>query len=247
MIGIDDNIIKVLLEDITTRNNITLGNDDYEGYKSTDEISIEMAKTFQPRAFKNKDLKKDRTKKKAEIFTPPNIVEKMNNQIEEEIKDLGLDEYIRFKWLEITCGEGAYITSRYNATTGEAIKIEERVGFLDKKLYAVNNYFNNEDSWRHSAVMALTSCYGFEYQGDNLFLTRLNVLKTIKENYYHVFKEELSNDYLLDIANIIKYNFFQMDGIKYKTPNTDKNTLIVSWEIDKIIEFKDLVGVADGR
>ena len=45
------------------------------------------------------------------------------------------DPEVRDKtYLEIACGEAPFITSRYDAATGNTIPLEERVGILDRKL-----------------------------------------------------------------------------------------------------------------
>ena len=47
-------------------------------------------------------------------------------------------QYIDSRRLEITCGEAPYIASRYDASTGEAIPIKDRIGILDRKLRIIN-------------------------------------------------------------------------------------------------------------
>ncbi len=47
-------------------------------------------------------------------------------------------DYIDTKYLEITCGEAPFITSRYDAATGEELDEPVRMGVLDRKLRVVN-------------------------------------------------------------------------------------------------------------
>ena len=47
-------------------------------------------------------------------------------------------DYINNIVLEITCGEAPYLASRYDTTTGEYIFVNNRIGFLDRKLRIIN-------------------------------------------------------------------------------------------------------------
>src|SRR5690554_1484423 len=107
-------IVKTLLKDRTTKKNIIWASDSYSdmGKDFLPESNINEKwitnggnKLVQPRIKKHIDLQKERTKGRAEVFTPTWIVEKQNNLIEDEIKTLTLNEYVNYKWLEITCGE----------------------------------------------------------------------------------------------------------------------------------------------
>ena len=125
--------------------NIIWANDNYEhlgkGYLKTDEIKPDLiigenSKLIQPRALKQKDVQKKRTKQRAEVFTPSWIVEKMINGVENENPDFArdFDDYIDRTWLEITCGEAPFIANRYEMESGDLIDLPDRTGFLDRKL-----------------------------------------------------------------------------------------------------------------
>jgi hypothetical protein len=93
-------------------------------------------------------------------------------------------EYVRELRLEITCGEAPFIVSRYNPTAhGVLIKLEHRVGFLDKKLKIVSRYSQNEEEWLFWAKEAFKASYGYEWQGDNVLLARENLLYTMIDYY----------------------------------------------------------------
>lgn len=93
--------------------------------------------------------------------------------------------YIGLRCLEITCGEAPYLTSRYDAVTNEPIPQAERIGFLDRKIrVAVENTPAGSTERKKAIDRALLSVYGFEYQGDNLFLARMNILLTWHEAAY---------------------------------------------------------------
>lgn len=193
------------------------------------------------RTQKAKQVQKDRTKKKAEVFTPTWVVKKMNNAVEENYKDDDINTYIGRTWLEITCGEGPYITTRYNMEDGVIIPPYERVGFLDNKLNAVNeevgsigNFGKDHDGmydrWFDLAIKALKSSYGFEWSGDSLLLCRLNVLTTFLENHYIAHGFDPDRQAINQVIDLITYNFWQMDGLSYMVPNTDTKSFITDWD-----------------
>lgn len=79
--------------------------------------------------------------------------------------------------MEITCGEAPYLVSRYDAATGELILPPlRRIGLLDRKLRVVNENAASYEEWIKWVLRAFQSCYGFEYQGDNLLIARINLM-----------------------------------------------------------------------
>lgn len=193
---------------------------------------------------KSKEEQRIRSKEKAEVFTPSWVCNKQNNLIdnawfnkenvfnlEEDKKWVAIKDKIYFSgvnktWedyvndirLEITCGEAPYLTSRYDTVTGEFIPVGERIGLLDRKLRIVCENCESKEEWIIWAIKAYKAIYGYEFQGDNLLIARENLLFTFIDYYKDKFKEEPSNEFLKDIANIITYNIFQMDGLKYEEP-----------------------------
>lgn len=117
------------------------------------------------------------------------------------------------KRLEITCGEAPYLVSRYDTATGEIIPIEKRIGVLDRKLRVINENVETRKTWNQWVYRAFESVYGYEYQGDNLLIARINLLETFCEYTKARWKEEPSDLELKRIANIISWNLWQMDGI----------------------------------
>ena len=94
--------------------------------------------------------------------------------------------------LEITCGEAPYLVSRYDTTTGGLIVPPiNRIGFLDRKLRVVNENTITEEEWLKWAERAIQSYYGYEYQGDNLLIARINVLLSFYEYFIERWKHEL--------------------------------------------------------
>lgn len=224
-------LVKILLKDRTTKKNIIWASDSYSGMgkdfladASINEkwITNSGSKIIQPRIKKHIELQKERTKVKAEVFTPTWIVKKQNDLIEEEIKDLPLDEYIKYKWLEITCGEAPYMCTRYDATTGKPININERVGFVDRKLQQINNEIHTHDEWIKYVYKAYQASYGYEFHGDSLLIARENLVYTFVDYYLEKFDKVPDLEYLKEIATIVSYNVFQMDGLKYVIPYSEK-------------------------
>jgi len=163
-------LLDILLIDRTTNENIIWATDSYE--KIGKEFSAKNCITpklvtgkygliIQPRAAKSLVEQRQRTKDKAEVFTPLKIVDEINNLVEMTGQDCippknYWQEYIRELKLEITCGEAPFIASRYNPTshTGKLIKIKNRVGFLDRKLRVVSTHCDTEEEWEYWAMEA---------------------------------------------------------------------------------------------
>lgn len=133
--------------------------------------------------------------------------------------------YVCERRMEITCGEAPYLASRYDAAGGRAIPIKERVGMLDRKLRVIEeNVLPDHDheqlEWFEWVKKAYQSVYGFEWQGDNLLIARENLLFTFFDVYRARYGCDPDPDDLAEIAEIIAWNLFQMDGLKYVVPDS---------------------------
>ena len=134
-------------------------------------------------------------------------------------KDYTWETFVKAKDLEITCGEAPFVVSRYDTVDGRDIPIIERVGVLDRKLRVINENVKDEQEWLKWVRIAYTNVYGFEWQGDNLFIARQNLLLTFFEYYKDRWQKEFNDiDYIKDLCDIITWNFFQMDGLKCVIP-----------------------------
>lgn len=201
------------------------------------------AMLIQPRVLKNAAEQADRTKKKAEVMTPAWIVNKMNNHCDEEWfgypnafnredgerwvtreepvafpKGKSWKKYVDSMRLEITCGEAPYLVSRYDTTTGESIPVKDRIGILDRKLRVVGENTTTKKEWYEAAIRAFQSVYGYEYQGDNLLIGRINLLITFVDYMQDRWDERPTEAELKKIANIIAWNIWQMDGLTGTVP-----------------------------
>lgn len=222
-------------------------------YKPTDEIKIEQIISYngsviKPRIKKSKIEQEKRSKDKGEVFTPAwvcniqnNIVDAnwfghenvFNKELQKSWKTMKQKikfptnknwiDYINDIRLEITCGEAPYLISRYDTTSGDIIPVMNRIGLLDRKLRIVNENVDNEKEWIDYSTMAYKTIYGYEWQGDSLLIARENMLYTFCDNYYFKFNSYPSKEVLKEIAYIISWNVFQMDGLKYVVPYSCKN------------------------
>ena len=251
---LDKRLLKILLIDRTTQKNILWGTDDYlelgSEYEAGNEILEELitgkqSRIIQPRIAKAKKQKKDRTRQRAEGFTPSWVCNAQNNLVDEQWfggeqqfnvtsgeKWISLQEPIRFaekgaktwkkyvdaKRLEITCGEAPYIASRYDSVTGKTIPVSDRIGLLDRKLRVVGENTESIQDWMFWAKRAIESVYGYEFHGDSLLLARENVLYTYIEFFKDRFKVEPEIKNLKEIAHVISWNLWQMDGFNYAIP-----------------------------
>lgn len=246
---------------------------------------------IQPRTAKAQENQLSRTRNKAEVFTPSWICNAQNNLIDEawfgrtsifnvptgttwqtvtnpvifpQEKSRSWQKYVDANRMEISCGEAPYLVSRYDATTGEIISLQERIGLLDRKLRVVNENTVDEHEWLKWAIRAFQSVYAYEFQGDNLLLARENLLYTFIDNIRFKLHREPKLCELKQIATIISWNLWQMDGITFTIPygeareNLDQICLfdrgmepldecfsklckIKDWRSKVILEYKSLV------
>ncbi|WP_225428170.1 restriction endonuclease [Ligilactobacillus murinus] len=235
-------ILDILLIDRTTsttrtKKNIIWANENYiqHGFKyysaksqmKPNLITGERGQLIKPRALKSRELQKERTKSKAEVFTPTWVVKKQNDEVDKDYQNDNLETYVKRTWIEITCGEAPYMTTRYDMETGDIIPFEERVGFVDRKLKRINSEVEDKAEWQRLVEEAFKSSYGFEWSGDSLLLARENLLYTYRDYYYAKWSEEPLYGLFEDIAEIISYNIFQMDGLKYIIPLSEKKEKII--------------------
>ena len=140
-------------------------------------------------------------------------------------------DYIKDTRLEISCGEAPYLVSRYDTVSGNQIETRRRIGLLDRKFRVLNENCSSDEDWKEYALEAVKSIYGFEWQGDNLILARENVLFTFVDYYVERFGVEPNEELLIEVATIISWNLWQMDGIKCVIPNSCKVDRIVQYNL----------------
>lgn len=253
-------LLGILLADRTTKKNIIWATDSYEhlgkSFASDKQIKPELVTgkyslLIQPRAAKSLEEQRHRTKEKAEVFTPLKIVEQMNKSLEiNQPNKSNWQDYVRELRLEITCGEAPFIVTRYNPTAhGALISIPGRVGFLDRKLKVLSRYCDDKKDWLHWARQAFMASYGYEWQGDNVLIARENLLYTLIDYYEAKFSQKPPLKVQEEFAEIISWNIFQMDGLRYVVPMTcfHESEAIpgqfrlfgeVTEELDKIEEYE---------
>lgn len=210
-------------------------------------ITGRFGKIIRPRIDKSQKEQKIRIKDKAEVFTPSWICNEMNNHLCDEWfekkdvfntakdktwivdnnkipftneKDKTWQDFVKLKVLEISCGEAPFLASRYNTTTGEWIDVNSRIGALDRKLRVINENCDSEQDWYHWTLAAYKSTFGYEWQGDSLLIARENLLFTFIDYYIAKFRVFPIKEYLIEIAKILSWNIWQMDGLKDVIPNS---------------------------
>lgn len=225
-------VLDTLLRDHTTGKNIFWATHDYEalgrGYDYhapilPELITGERGMVVRPRVLKTKEQQTDRAKDMAEVFTPSWICNAQNNLVDEAWKDEGhtsWEDYVGANCLEITCGEAPYLVSRYDTTTGEAIPPSERIGLLDRKIHVINRHVGSPDEWLRWVRLAYQHTYGYEWQGDNLLLARMNLLASFAEYYSDHFGQQPPESAVAEVAEIISWNLWQMDGLKGVVPDS---------------------------
>lgn len=246
-----DNLLGILLQDKTTAKNILWATDSYESKGelfapiepiTTDLVTGTYGSLIQPRALKSKEEQLYRTRDKAEVFTPLSIVKQMNDACDTmQVTENNWQEYVALLKLEITCGEAPYIVSRYDPVSDsqELVPLPDRVGFLDRKLSIVSKYCATLEDWVKWIKIAFQSSYGYEWQGDSLLIARENLLYTFIDYYKDKFKKSPSFNLQKEIAEIIVWNIFQMDGLKYVIPMSCKNEKILIKGEETLFEKKE--------
>ena len=204
-------------------------------------------KIVQPRTSKSQAEQTRRTKDKAEVFTPSWVCNEQNNLVDEawfgrqDVFNIACGhswksepgritfpegrswkDYVDSKRLEISCGEAPYLVSRYDTVTGNEIPLQERIGLLDRKMRVVNENNDTEEEWIKWATRAYQSTYGFEYQGDNILIARENLLYTFIENMIYKFGHKPDIKLLKQIARIVSWNIWQMDGLTMSAPYSER-------------------------
>lgn len=283
-------LLESLLKDKTTKSNIIWATDAYIEYGTSfgrdKEIKVEQLlkdnlRFIKARSSKDEQQQSKRTKAHAEVMTPLWVCKQMNDYADEQwfgekgvfdTKDTIVfpegktwKNYVESNRLEITCGEAPYLVSRYDATTGEHVKIEDRIGILDRKLRVVNENVDNEEDWLEWCIKAFKATYGYEFQGDNLIIARTNLLMTFKEYLKDRWDREPSIKEYRKLINIICWNIWQMNGltdtIPYFNPQKEVEQLtfdffndeeemnvsednpycrIYDWKANKSIEYRSL-------
>lgn len=221
---------------------------------------------IKPRILKDKKEQVKRARFKAEVFTPAWICNKQNNLVDENWfgyknvfnmeKDLTWQttknkivfpkgktwqDYVLLLRLEVACGEAPYLVSRYDVVSGKAIEVTKRIGLLDRKFRVINENCAAYDEWLKWAVQALKSVYGFDWQGDNVLIARENLLYTFIDNYRYQFKKKPSWTLVKQVATIISWNIWQMDGINYKIPYSTIDAKIMNWQTNRPNKFVNII------
>ena len=225
-------------------------------------ITGENRNVIQPRISKNGEERKKRARKMAEVFTPSWVCNDMNNGVDEKwfnrkpvfnivTKEKGKllwaptteaiefpegkswQDYVSKGVIEITCGEAPFLASRYDTVTGETIEdLNSRIGWIDRKFRVINENAITQEDWLFWTKIAYKSTFGFEWQGDNLLLARENLLMSFFDYYTDRFGEEPSIEQVKEIVDVISWNIFQMDGLKFVIPRSCRT---------KVLETRDLI------
>ncbi len=219
----------------------------FEDSITIDSITNTNSNVIKPRIAKSSQEQIERSRQTAEVFTPSWICNKQNNlldtawfnsrdtfNVEKDVTWSSNDtkvsfpsensktweDYIKRTCLEITCGEAPYLVSRYDTVTGIVIPLDQRIGLLDRKMRILKENAESKAQWLDWSKTAVKSVFGFDFQGDNVLLARENILLSYMDYYVDMFGENPSVKLLKEIAEIVSWNIWQMDGIKYVIPRS---------------------------
>lgn len=248
-IGNNKSLMDILLCDRNTSSNLIWATNDYEfqgpGFGFRDKIQylyiINPNRIIRPRYLKSSSEQRSRSQEMAEVFTPPWIINKQNNLIDEQwigeknvfnvekgkswiptetinLGNLDWKDYVKSIRLEVCCGEAPYLTTRYDPISGMEIPIQSRVGILDRKLRVISEVITSPLDWIRWAEVAVKSIYAYDFQGDNVLLARENALLSVMESYNARFGEKPTSKVIEEMARILSWNIWQMDGVKMVVP-----------------------------
>ncbi len=245
-------LLAPLLADKTTKRNIIWATDAYRAlgfpYERTQEIlpaliTGEHSDVIKTRARKEMEQQSERTRRHAEVFTPLAVCRQMISDADAAYFG-GVDPFMtdgvpsarvsfqrRKKWqhyvdarrLEITCGEAPYLVHRYDVATMEGVPLAERQGILDRKLRIVCENTVDETEWMRWTLRAYQATYGYEFQGDNLLIARVNLLMTFEEYLRARWRRKPTAQEYRAIIRTIAWNLWQMDGIRGTIPYAEES------------------------
>lgn len=247
-------LLQPLLVDQTTKKNIVWATDVYRElgseYGHNREILPNLitgnhSSVIKNRARKAMEQQSERTRKHAEVFTPLWVCKKMISYADAMWfgkTDPFLDgdapskrvsfpkrrkwqRYVDAKRLEITCGEAPYLVNRYDVSSGEILPIANRHGILDRKLRVIDENTTTEAEWLKWTLRAFQATYGYEYQGDNLLIARVNLLMTFEDYLGSRWHRKPTYKEYTKYIRTITWNAWQMDGLS--------NCIPYSWAADE--------------
>ena len=251
--SLDDQLLREIFDRLTYLRNLEKRKQEISDAitaqdKMTDEIVAAISKAatlVEVEDIYRPYKQKKRTRGKAEVFTPLWVVKKMADHAEQVLNKGDWERFVHERCLEITCGEAPFLTSRYDPTTGEPVAIPDRVGILDRKLRAIQENATHQFQWKALVSIAYQSVYGYEYQGDNLLLARVNLFLTFTENWTEKIGLPISASWAIAVATRISWNIWQMDGLKDTVPGTDTLCLIYDWEKNEEVTFRQIKEESD--
>lgn len=201
----------------------------------------ELPAALVPGALKSKERKFNATRKNGEVFTPSwicsmqnmiawnllgiGVADFMDPDVSEELAMLAIDA----KVVEPFCGEAPYLAFLYDVVEGKSIHNKDKFGILDAKLRMAATLArrcakgcegkeSDVAKWRELALQALKSVYAFDSKGDNVFLARRNLLRTLVHADEDFTGAPTDPEFLMEALRIISRNVWQMEAVGLAIP-----------------------------
>ena len=219
----DHGFLDILLRDRTTGDNIIWATDTYsdlgKGYGRTDRIKPELIIGRHDHLSSiRRERRVERTRKHGEVSTPLSVCKKMCDYAYRKLRGKDWRQYVNSTVLEITCGEAPFLASRRDLGTDAEVPVKDRVGILDRKLQVIGKKTSGRDEWLEWAYKAYEATYGYEFQGYNLLMARINLLETFREHMEYRMGFSPGEGEIIRILEIISWNIWQMDGLTGTLP-----------------------------
>lgn len=254
-------LLPALLEDKSSGRNIIWATDSYaalgQGFLRLDEITADLPHCFLPKLERlRRQAGEERTRRHGEVFTPPAICRKMCDYARAELpKDWRA--FVGSLILEPACGHAPFLCTWESRENG--LPLPRRPGLLDRKLRLVSEYAASRAEWLQLAFLAYESSYAYEFQGDNLLVARIRLLRRFEEEHLARWRELPGRAEYARLLEILAWNVWQMDGLTGTTPfgklappsqgslfdsapaaNSSPPCLVKNWQTARIFTYNNL-------
>ncbi len=172
----------------------------------------------------NKQVKsKQRVADYGEVFTSPDIVNAMLDQVKQET------ERIDSRFLEPACGTGNFL-----------------IEILYRKLDVVEkSYHRSQLEFERNLVLAISSIYGIDILEDNVNACREQLFDLAKERYKALFKKKTKEACRRSLKYILEKNIIWGDALDLKTVGPETHQIIFAeWSFplhNSLIKRRDFV------
>ena len=93
-----------------------------------------------------------------------------------------------------------------------------------------------EDEWFSWVIRAYQSIFGYEFQGDNVLIARVNILLSLSEHMQERWGRKPTQKELEKISNIVSWNIWQMDGLTMTIPYSEAEERFIQLDLFGLLQ-----------